>query len=117
MPMNEFEQDLRSLRRSEPSPELDGRMAAVFAQAKHGAPRLRVAPWWWWGGAGVGLAAAAAVAVLLHRPATSAPELRGTGAAVYRIETRAPLRALLLEPAHAARTPPRVFVSVSTPAP
>jgi hypothetical protein len=115
MPMNEFEQELRSLRRSEPSPELDRRMAATFAQAKHRAPRPRVAPWCWWGGAGVSLAAAAALAVLLHKPAAPAPELRG--AAVYRIETRPPMRALLLEPARAGRTPPRVFVTVSTPAP
>lgn len=112
--MNDFESDLRSLRRTRPSPALDARMEAAFAAAERAADRRpRVAPWLWWCGGTAGLAAAAAVAVVLTRPVAAPPLDRNV--AVYRIEAPAPMRALLLEPAQTRRTPPRVVVHVSNP--
>jgi hypothetical protein len=114
--MNDPEQILRTIRLAAPSAALEQRIQSTFAEAAQSRRKRRPIPVWRWVG-WIGATGIAAT-VIFHatRTITPNPPAAAAPAAIQcEIESRGPLRLLLLEPPARERMPPRFSVSVSTP--
>ncbi|HVU17853.1 MAG TPA: hypothetical protein VHD32_13080 [Candidatus Didemnitutus sp.] len=114
--MNDPEDILRGAPLAAPSSALEQRIQSAFAEAAQARRKASPPPIWRWVGGCAAAGIAAAVVLVVTRTGTSRPSGDTKPASIQcEIGAPEPLRALLLEsPAH-ERTPPRFFVTVSTP--